>query len=580
MSQINPTESNPILDFALNYEYPPYKDQEGTDKVVAFGDASHKCPIYVEQRPPCNDACPAGNDIRAWLTTVQQIEAKKLSKEEAYKQLWKEVSKTQPLPAVCGRVCPNPCEGSCNRNEKEGSVSINAYERWIGDYAIQNGFDHEKLTDEIRPEKIAVVGSGPAGLSCAFQLARRGYKVTVFEAFKETGGMLRYGIPPYRLPRNIIDAEVAAIERMGVEIRCNTVIGKDISLDELKEKYDAVYLAIGAHKGIRLGLEGEDSPNVMTGAEFLNRVHSGEKVDVGDQVVVIGGGDTAIDAARVSLRLGADKVTILYRRTRNEMPAIDPEIEEALEENVDIQFLTAPIGIVSENGRAVAVRCQRMELGEPDKSGRRRPVAIEGSEFEVPCTILIPSISQEPEWLDAERYISGRDWLKPKKDWSLEDGVFAGGDAVNLGLVCGAIGDGRKAAESIHAKFTGEFPPLEEKKVIKAKEMLLEFYDDAERSERGHLAPEVRVKDGLETEIDQGITEEQFIREAHRCMSCGLCFDCRQCVSFCPHETIQRFKNNPVGEVMYTKYSECEGCHLCHLICPCGYIQMGGADGL
>ena len=580
MSQINPTESNPILDFALNYEYPPYKDQTGTDKVVAFGDASHKCPIYVEQRPPCNDACPAGNDIRAWLTTVQQIESKKLSKEEAYKQLWKEVSKTQPLPATCGRVCPNPCEGGCNRNEKEGSVSINAYERWIGDYAIENGFDHEKLTDEVRPEKIAVVGSGPAGLSCAFQLARRGYQVTIFEAFKETGGMLRYGIPPYRLPRNVIDAEVGAIERMGVEIKCNTVVGKDISLDELKEKYDAVYLGIGAHKGIRLGMDGEDAENVFTGAEFLNRVHSGEEVDIGDQVVVVGGGDTAIDAARVSLRLGAEKVTILYRRTRNEMPAIDPEIEEALEENVDIQFLTAPIGIVTENGRAVAVKCQRMELGEPDKSGRRRPVAIEGSEFDVPCTALIPSISQEPEWLDAERYISGRDWLKPKKDWSLEDGVFAGGDAVNLGLVCGAIGDGRKAAESIHAKFTGEFPPIEEKKVIKSKDMHLEYYEDAERSERGHLAPEVRVKDGLETEIDQGITEEQFIKEAHRCMSCGLCFDCRQCVSFCPHGTIKRYKDNPVGEVMYTKYSECEGCHLCQLICPCGYIQMGGADGL
>ena len=579
MSQIKPTESNPILDFALNYEYPPYKDQVGTDKIVAFGDASHKCPIYVEQQPPCNDACPAGNDIRAWLTTMQQVKNKKWSMDEAYKQLWKEVSKTQPLAAVCGRVCPNPCEGSCNRNEKEGSVNINAYERWIGDYAIKNGFEHEKLTDEKRPEKIAVVGSGPAGLSCAFQLARRGYDVTIFEAFRETGGMLRYGIPAYRLPREVIDAEVAAIERMGVEIRCNTVVGKDISLDELKETYDSVYLGIGAHKGIKLGMEGEDAENVFSGAEFLNRIHAGKSVAIGDRVVVIGGGDTAIDAARVSLRLGA-KVTILYRRTRNEMPAIAPEIEEALEENVDIRFLTAPIGIVTENGRAVAVRCQRMELGEPDKSGRRRPVAVEGSEFEVPCSALIPAISQEPEWLDAERYVSGRDWLKPGKDFSLEDGVYTGGDAINLGLVCGAIGDGRKAAENIHARFTGEFPPMKEKKVIKPSEMSMEYYEDAERNERTHLAPDVRLKGALDLEIDQGITEEQFLAEAHRCMSCGLCFDCKQCVSFCPHGTIKRFKDNPVGEVVYTKYSECEGCHLCHEICPCGYIQMGGADGL
>ena len=314
--------------------------------------------------------------------------------------------------------------------------------RWIGDYAIQKGLDHEKLTDEVQPQKIAVIGSGPAGLSCAFQLARRGYPVTIFESFEKPGGMLRYGIPPYRLPRDVIDAEIAAIERMGVEIRCNTVIGEDTSLDELKQEFDAVYMAIGAHKGIGLGLEGEDAPNVFSGVEFLNKVNSGEMVDVGEEVVVIGGGDTAIDAARVSKRLSSltsekwaldsarvskrmgAKVTILYRRTREEMPAIDPEVEEAIEENIEILYLTAPVGIITENGKAVALKCLRMELGEPDESGRRRPVPIEGSEFEVPCSALIPAVSQEPEWRDAKRYVNDKDWFKPGKDWTVDEKVW------------------------------------------------------------------------------------------------------------------------------------------------------------
>jgi NADPH-dependent glutamate synthase beta subunit-like oxidoreductase/Pyruvate/2-oxoacid:ferredoxin oxidoreductase delta subunit len=591
-------ESNPILDLALNWEFPKYDIETGIKKVVAFGDQSHKCPVYLRQEPPCNDGCPAGNDIRAWLTTVQHTELKKRTPEESYRLLWKEVSKTQPLPAVCGRVCPHPCEPPCNRNQKEGAININAYERWIGDYAIQNGLDHEKLTDEVQPQKVAVIGSGPAGLSCAFQLARRGYPVTIFESFEKPGGMLRYGIPPYRLPRDIIDAEIAAIERMGVEIRCNTVVGEDTSLDDLKQEFDAVYMAIGAHKGIGLGLDGEDAPNVFSGVEFLNKVNSGEMVDVGEEVVVIGGGDTAIDAARVSLRLSSvsaekgvldsarvskrmgAKVTILYRRTREEMPAIDPEVDEALEENIDIQFLTAPVGILTENGKAVAVKCLRMELGEPDESGRRRPVPIEGSEFEVPCSALIPAVSQEPEWRDAERYVSGKDWFKPGNDWSVDDKVFVGGDAVKLGLACNAIGNGRKAAENIHMMFTGEKPPKKERKITASSELNLEYYDPESRSEREYLTPETRLKGGLDLEIDQGISEEQFQNEAKRCMSCGLCFECYECMMYCPQVAITRFTENPAGEVMFTEYNKCVGCHLCAEICPCNYIQMGMSDEL
>ncbi len=592
-------ESNPILDFAEAYEFPEFNEEKGTKKVVAFGDQSHKCPVYLRQEPPCNEGCPAGNDIRAWLTIVQQTELKKRGWEESYELLWREVSKTTPLPAVCGRVCPHPCEPVCNRNEKEGAVNINAYERWIGDYAIQHGLDHEKLTNEVKPQKIAVVGSGPAGLSCAFQMARRGYPVTIFESFDKPGGMLRYGIPPYRLPRDIIDAEVAAIERMGVDIRCNTVIGEDISLDDLKAEYDAVFLGIGAHKGISLGFDGEDASNVMSGVEFLNRVNAGEMMEVGNNVVIIGGGDTAIDAARVSLRLSAldggqavfdaarvsrrlgAKVTILYRRTREEMPAIDREVDEALEENIDIQYLSAPVAIRTENGKAVAVKCLRMELGEPDESCRRRPVPIEGSEFEVECSTLIPAVSQEPDWRDADRYVSGKNWLNPGADGTVEEGVYAGGDAIELGLACIAIGNGRKAAEQMHAKFSGEQPPRTQwVKTVPHEKLRLEHYASCERNKRGYLSPEERLAGGLDLEIDKGISEEQFREEAGRCMSCGLCFECYECMMFCPQTAITRFTENPVGEVMYTYYNKCVGCHLCAVVCPCNYIQMGMSDEL
>ena len=579
--QIKPKESNPILDSALRYQFPEYSEEQGISKVVAFGDHSHKCPIYVKQTPPCTAGCPAGNDIRSWRTIVQQTELRQRSWKESYELAWHEASKTTPFPAVCGRVCPHPCETKCNRNMKDdGAVNISSFERFIGDYGIKAGLQHKKLTTQVKDKKVAVIGAGPAGLSCAFQLARRGFPVTVFEAFAKPGGMLRYGIPPYRLPRNILDAEIEAIVRTGVKIIYNTVIGEDKSLDELQAEFDAIFIGIGAHKGVQLGVEGEDAPNVFSAVRFLKMINSGETVHLGARVIVVGGGHSALVIARIARRLGAE-VTVLYRRTIVEMPATEDEVSEALAENIDIRYLIAPVGIRTENNKAVAVECMKMKLGEPDDSGRRRPVPVEGSRLEVPCTALILAISQRPDWKDVERYVSNDGWLKPDENFSVDESIYVGGDAISPDRVTTAIGHGRMAAERMAAQLEGKrFRPPGESGIITPEKLRLTYYEEMERNERRWMPVEERFTGTIDLEIDFGITEEQFRAEAKRCMSCGLCFECNQCMIFCPQRAISAFPQNPVGEVMFTDYTKCVGCHICAQACPCGYIQMGMGDEL
>ncbi len=343
----------------------------------AGGQISPLRPRYMPKTPPCAGNCPNGADVRGWLTTIAQAESYGRTEEQAYELAWKLITERNPFPSICGRVCPHPCEESCNRSAKDGAVAINALERYIGDFGLERGLALSKLTGERLPEKIAVIGAGPASLSCAYQLARRGYPVTVFEAFASPGGMLRYGIPKYRLPREVLDAEINRILALGVELRCNTVVGRDVSIGDLRAEYPAIFVGIGAHKGMRLNVPGEDATNVWSGTELLNRVNAGEEIELGKRVVVIGGGDTAIDAARVCRRLGAE-VTLLYRRTRAEMPAIKPEIECALEEGVRMELLAAPIEIIRKDGVATGMKCIRMELGAPDASGRPRPNSCGG----------------------------------------------------------------------------------------------------------------------------------------------------------------------------------------------------------
>ncbi|UCG52886.1 MAG: FAD-dependent oxidoreductase [Candidatus Latescibacterota bacterium] len=530
-------------------------------------------PKMVEKAPPCSDGCPNHNRIRKMLMTISKAEDNEITYEQAFEEAFHIFAETTPFPSVCGRVCPHPCETACNRNEKEGAVSINKVERFIGDYALEKRMVPKKLTDEVRTEKIAVVGSGPGGLSAAYQLALRGYPVTVFEAFPKSGGMLRYGIPDYRLPADILDGEISRILEMGVELKLNTAVGSDVSLDDLRKEYKAIFVAIGAHQGYALRIEGEDSPNVFTGTDFLHRVNVGEKVEIGNKVVVIGGGDTAIDAARVSRRLGAD-VTILYRRTRKEMPAIEEEIEGAIQEGIEIHYLAAPIEIYRNDGTASGMKCQRMELGEPDSSGRRRPVPIEGDTFDLDFSCLIAAVSQEPDFTGFESLIEGKDWIKVDDKFKTKsENIYSGGDNVNLGLVIDAIAHGRMAALAIHEMITGEGMPVpwSEKTILRADKMQLPYYKDGQRVPYKEMPVDERLK-SMVAEIVSTYSNEEAIEEARRCMSCGMCFDCGTCWSYCQDNAI--IKPLVKGEDYKVKMEFCTGCKKCAEQCPCGYIEM------
>ena len=542
-------------------------------------------PRYLEQLPPCTGHCPSDNDIRGWLTVIAEREKLGLSLDEACERAWRIEMETNPFPSVMGRVCPHPCEDHCNRGEKDGAVGINSVERFIGDYGIDKGLKPTLIEGEkAKKEKVAVIGGGPSGLSCAYHLARRGYKTTVFESLPKAGGMIRYGIPVYRMPREILDAEIQRIVDFGVELKCDTKIGKDVTFEELRSDFDAIYVAIGAHQGKKLGIGGEDGPGIWTGTEFLNHANSGKKVEIGGNVVVIGGGDTAIDAARVSKRVTMDSaqisrrmganVTILYRRTRVEMPAIEREIEEALEEGINIEYLAAPKEILrDEEGQVRAMVVQRMALGEPDDSGRRRPVPIEDDVYELPVETVITAVSQKPELGALGSEELGDGWLNAD-EWGKTDidGIWTGGDNINLGIATTSIGQARRAAENIDALLQGkEIKTLEPQQPILADKIKLDWYEAKKRGERVVLAPEERLAKPLD-EIDLGLTAEAALEETARCFSCGRCFGCENCWMYCQNNCFTKVQEPQLGKFYTIKLDVCDGCKKCWEECPCGFI--------
>lgn len=474
-------------------------------------------------RPPCVLACPAHTDCQGYVGLIangQYKEAVALIKEQL------------PFPASIGRVCPHPCEDACRRNMVDEPIAIAALKRFVGDIDLLG----DGYIPPVKPKtgkKVAIVGAGPAGLTCAFFLAQEGHDVVVYEAMPEPGGMLRYGIPEYRLPKKVLRKEIELIEKMGVEIKTNMKLGTDISLEYLRKNYDAVFLAIGAWKSSALGCAGDSAEGVIGGIEFLRKVAMNQPVDLGQRVLVVGGGNTAMDAARTAVRLGAKEVTVLYRRTREEMPAEDIEVKEAEEEGVKFQFLVAPVEVITEGGRVKALKCQKMRLGDVDESGRRRPVPIEGAEVIFEADTIISAIGQKVriediEGLELTRY--GTIKVDEGTYQTSLEGVFAGGDAVTgPKIAIEAIAHGKNAAKVIDSYLKGRIEPVKDPYYVKQEDITPEDFKDKEKKPRVKLKvanAEERRNNFRET--TPAMTEQEAITEASRCLECG-CMDYFEC---------------------------------------------------
>jgi len=510
-------------------------DQRLNDRKATFKKYAQAIPgafsIQKTDKAPCRLACPAGLNVQGYVQMVRQGK---------YREALKIIMEDLPLPGVLGRICPHGCEDACRRCEVDDPVAIRDLKRLAADR-----FDPREIEVPCLPrraERAAIIGSGPAGLSAAYHLARKGVLSTIFEALPEPGGMLRVGIPDHRLPREILDREIEVITNLGVEIKTDTPLGQDLTVDHLLNNgYSAVYLALGAHKGIELGVPGEKAKGVRQGVDFLRELNLKGKAAVGKKVAIVGGGNVAIDVSRAAIRLGAKEVTILYRRTRAEMPAWEEEIQAAEAEGVRIAYLSAPQEALTEEGAIVGLRCIRMELGEPDSSGRRRPVPIPGSEYDIEIDQLIPAIGQRPDLSALEDTVDlnftkwGTTEVNPITYETGRKGVFAGGDLqTGPWVAIGAIAAGREAAESIVRYLDGRDTAEGREPMTVESPTYRPIPKDAVRQARAKM-PELPIQDrmGNFSEVELGYDEETGKGEAGRCLNCGYCCECFQCVEAC-----------------------------------------------
>ena len=506
------TAPNPVLS-TLRYFLPEYKSHIEEKQCPA-------CSCEALFTSPCQHACPLGIDIPGYIELITQ---------ERFEEALALIEEKNPFPAICGRVCHRPCEAKCRRGEIDEPVAINALKRFVSDYVPKK--KRRTLPPSVRREEVAIIGSGPAGLTAAHYLARWGYGVTVFEALPWAGGMLRVGIPDYRLPKKILEEEIlATVKNLGVEIRTNVCVGEDLPFEEIfPSGYRAVFIATGSHKSRKLGIPGENLKGVFSGLEFLREVNLGERLDLGEKTVVVGGGNAAVDAARSVLRMGLKEAIVLYRRGREEMPAIESEVEAAEKEGIEINYLAAPVRILNRDGQVCGLECIRMRLGEYDSSGRRRPLPIESSEFIVEADSIISAVGQSADlsFLPSSLRTNngGNLSVDPHTLATAQPGVFAGGDVITgPATVVEAIAAGRRAAISINRYLRGESlqrtPTVEKNQLSEIEGELIAEPVEKPRLVMPVLPLEERIKSFQE--IEQGFSRDMAIEEAKRCLKCHL----------------------------------------------------------
>ena len=614
-------------------------------------DRSYKCPTYVHRTPPCQGSCPSGHDIRGWLAIARGMDKPPVAGTPWQKYAFDRMVEANPFPSVMGRVCPAPCEDGCNRNEVDDFVGINAVEQYVGDWAIENAIALP-AAPALTGKRVAVVGGGPAGLAAAHFLRRKGHAVTIFEAHDKLGGMMRFGIPGYRTPREKLDAEIDRIVGQdGVEVRCGVRVGRDVGIDDLERDFDAIFWGIGAQRGRPLPAPGADAENCITGVEFLDNFNRGWVFSTARRIVVVGGGDTSIDVASVARRLGhvtrsgahdfatneeightaSDVAGALKREGVNavltslfpveKMTAAEREREDAVREGIEILGGVMPLEVVKDaNGLAVALKvCKCTMKG-------MTPIPVEGTESVIPCDMIISAIGQMADLAEGlERLDSGRGAIAIDPVYQVRKMPkhFAGGDAIRPHLLTTAIGHGRIAAETITDFLDGVLGERRPKVDVDQFNLLAELherrldpapydhrqdrgtdrkpfavhnYEDRGASQiiphtalfKGHFGYVARSRrEERHVQSDEvlgdfgerivALTEAQARKEGERCMSCGLCFECDNCVIYCPQTAVQRVpkKERAVGRYVETDYKKCVGCHICMDVCPTGYIQMG-----
>ncbi|HSD60942.1 MAG TPA: NAD(P)-binding protein [Burkholderiales bacterium] len=529
----------------------------GTSLANHTGSWRSERPVYVDRLPPCNDACQAGENIQGWLFHAESGD---------YHAAWRELVKNNPLPAIMGRVCYHPCEGACNRAQIDAPVGINSVERFLGDEAIRRGWQFDPPSHETG-KHVLVVGAGPSGLSAAYHLRHLGHRVSIHEAGPLAGGMMRFGIPQYRLPREVLDAEVRRILDMGVELKLNSKVSN--ILETMKaEKFDAAFLAVGAHIGKRAFIPAGDSSRVLDAVSVLRSMEGEEKPMLGRRVVVYGGGNTAIDVARTAKRLGATEAILVYRRTRERMPAHDFEVEEALQEGVMMKWLST---IKQADGGTLMVEKMVLdEKGFPQPTGEYETLEADsvvlalGQDVDLGLLEGVPGL----EITDGVVQVS-------RNMMTGHPGIFAGGDMVpGERTVTVGVGHGKKAARNIDAWLRGQDYAAPPKHEIATFDRLNSwYYSDAPKTMRPSL--DIIRRQSTFEEVQGGLDEHNALYEARRCLSCGNCFECDNCYGVCPDNAV--IKLGP-GKRFKFNYDYCKGCGICVAECPCGAIKMEPED--